>query len=368
MISQNSQISTAAAESLPQAPASKAFFRLSPIARKRLSVFRKEKRGWRAFLIFCTLFAMSLSAELIANDKPFYISNQGKHYFPIFSQYSDAEFGGFLPSEADYTDPFLQKSIRENGGWILWPPVRYSYDTIRYDLKIPPPTAPTLSNPFGTDDLGRDVFARLLYGFRLSVLFGFAFAAITSVIGIAVGAIQGYYGGKVDLLGQRFMEIWSGIPKLYLLIIMSSFMTLGFWSLLGLMILFGWMRLVGVVRAEFLKVRQLDYVQAARALGVRDREIIFRHILPNAMVAATAFLPFILAGSIGTLTSLDFLGFGMPPGSPSLGELLAAGKSNLHAPWLGFSAFTIVAGMLTLLVMIGEGVRNAMDPRHIQNI
>ncbi|WP_300668594.1 ABC transporter permease [Desulfoluna sp.] len=339
--------------------------KLSSLTRKRLTVFKRDRRAFFSLVVFGLLFAMSLGAELIANDKPFYVHYQGKHYFPLFAAYSEQVFGGFLPTEACYSDPYLKEKI-EKQGWILWPPIRYSYDTIRYDLPSPPPTAPTLTNPLGTDDLGRDVFARSLYGFRLSVLFGFAFTLITSVLGITAGAIQGYYGGKVDLWGQRLMEIWSGIPMLYLLIIMNSFMTPGFWWLLALMVLFGWMRLVGVVRAEFLRGRQLDYVQAARALGVKDREIITRHILPNAMVAAMTFLPFILSGSIGILTSLDFLGFGMPPGSPSLGELLAAGKSNLHAPWLGLSAFAIVASMLTLLVLIGEGVRNAMDPKHIQ--
>ncbi|VVS94569.1 abc transporter type 1 transmembrane domain meti-like [Desulfoluna spongiiphila] len=339
--------------------------KLSPLTRKRLSVFRRDRRAFISLVVFGVLFAMSLAAEIIANDTPLYVHYKGKHYFPLVVNYSDREFGGFLPSEACYSDPYLIHTIEEDG-WILWPPVRYSYDTIRYDLPVPPPTAPSLANPLGTDDLGRDVFARILYGFRLSVLFGFAFTFVTSALGIAAGAVQGYYGGRVDLWGQRLMEVWSGIPMLYLLIIMNSFMTPGFWWLLALMVLFGWMRLVGVVRAEFLRGRQLDYVQAARALGVKDREIITRHILPNAMVAAMTFLPFILSGSIGILTSLDFLGFGMPPGSPSLGELLAAGKSNLHAPWLGLSAFAIVASMLTLLVLTGEGVRNAMDPKHIQ--
>lgn len=309
---------------------------------------------------------MSLCAEIIANDKPLIMSYSGKLYFPVLFTYTESEFGGFFDTEADYRDPFMLESIEENG-WAVWTPVRYSYDTINYDTDTPPPTPPSLSNPLGLDDQGRDVFARLLYGFRLSVLFGFMLTIVTSVIGVLVGALQGYYGGRVDLWGQRFMEVWSGIPMLYLLILASSMIRPGFWWLLLLMSVFGWMSLVGVVRAEFLKGRELEYVQAARVLGVRDSVIMFRHILPNALVAAMTFLPFILSGSIGVLTSLDFLGFGMPPGSPSIGELLAAGKSNLHAPWLGISAFVTVSLMLSLLVFIGEGMRDALDPRYTGN-
>lgn len=309
---------------------------------------------------------MSLCAEIIANDKPLIMSYSGKLYFPVLFTYTESEFGGFFDTEADYRDPFMLESIEENG-WAVWTPVRYSYDTINYDTDTPPPTPPSLSNPLGLDDQGRDVFARLLYGFRLSVLFGFMLTLVTSVIGVLVGALQGYYGGRVDLWGQRFMEVWSGIPMLYLLILASSMIRPGFWWLLLLMSVFGWMSLVGVVRAEFLKGRELEYVQAARVLGVRDSVIMFRHILPNALVAAMTFLPFILSGSIGVLTSLDFLGFGMPPGSPSIGELLAAGKSNLHAPWLGISAFVTVSLMLSLLVFIGEGMRDALDPRYTGN-
>jgi microcin C transport system permease protein len=316
--------------------------------------------------MFSFLFLMSLCAEIIANDKPLIMSYSGKLYFPVLFTYTESEFGGFFDTEADYRDPFMLESIEENG-WAVWTPVRYSYDTINYDTDTPPPTPPSLSNPLGLDDQGRDVFARLLYGFRLSVLFGFMLTLVTSVIGVLVGALQGYYGGRVDLWGQRFMEVWSGIPMLYLLILASSMIRPGFWWLLLLMSVFGWMSLVGVVRAEFLKGRELEYVQAARVLGVRDSVIMFRHILPNALVAAMTFLPFILSGSIGVLTSLDFLGFGMPPGSPSIGELLAAGKSNLHAPWLGISAFVTVSLMLSLLVFIGEGMRDALDPRYTGN-
>ncbi|WP_265821353.1 ABC transporter permease [Geovibrio ferrireducens] len=340
--------------------------RISPLTERRLRRFCYNRRAWYSLIMFSFLFLMSLCAEIIANDKPLIMSYNGKLYFPVLFTYTESEFGGFFDTEADYRDPFMLESIEENG-WAVWTPVRYSYDTINYDTDTPPPTPPSLSNPLGLDDQGRDVFARLLYGFRLSVLFGFMLTLVTSVIGVLVGALQGYYGGRVDLWGQRFMEVWSGIPMLYLLILASSMIRPGFWWLLLLMSVFGWMSLVGVVRAEFLKGRELEYVQAARVLGVRDSVIMFRHILPNALVAAMTFLPFILSGSIGVLTSLDFLGFGMPPGSPSIGELLAAGKSNLHAPWLGISAFVTVSLMLSLLVFIGEGMRDALDPRYTGN-
>ncbi|MGE4497064.1 MAG: ABC transporter permease [Deferribacterales bacterium] len=340
--------------------------RISPLTERRLRRFRGNRRAWYSLIMFSFLFLMSLCAEIIANDKPLVMSYSGKLYFPVLFTYTESEFGGFFDTEADYRDPFMLESIEENG-WAVWTPVRYSYDTINYDTDTPPPTPPSLANPLGLDDQGRDVFARLLYGFRLSVLFGFMLTLVTSVIGVLVGALQGYYGGRVDLWGQRFMEVWSGIPMLYLLILASSMIRPGFWWLLLLMSVFGWMSLVGVVRAEFLKGRELEYVQAARVLGVRDSVIMFRHILPNALVAAMTFLPFILSGSIGVLTSLDFLGFGMPPGSPSIGELLAAGKSNLHAPWLGISAFVTVSLMLSLLVFIGEGMRDALDPRYTGN-
>ena len=339
-------------------------FRLSPVNTRRIKIFKKNKRAFYSLIIFTIIFILSLFAEFIANDKPVFIYHKNKAYFPVFQTYSEAAFGGFFESEASYTDPYLKEKI-EKDGFMIWPLIKYSYNTIRYDLKTSPPTPPTIENPLGTDDMGRDVLARVLYGFRLSVTFGFVLTIITSIIGITAGAAQGYYGGIIDLAGQRFMEIWSGIPMLYLLIIMNSFVKLGFWWLLFLMVIFGWMKLVGVVRAEFLKGRELEYVMAARALGVKNRIIIRKHILPNAMVAAMTFLPFILSGSIGVLTTLDFLGFGMPAGSPSLGELLAAGKANIHSPWLGISAFIVVAGMLSLLVFVGEGIRDALDPRHV---
>jgi len=286
----------------------------------------------------------------------------GRWYFPVLVSYPETAFGGVLPTAAVYRDPEVRRLI-EAKGWMAWPPIRYSYDTINYSLTVPAPAPPSRENWLGTDDQGRDLLARLIYGFRISVLFGLTLTILSSIVGIAAGAVQGYWGGWVDLLFQRGIEIWSGLPVLYLLIILASLVEPTFWWLLGLMLLFSWLALVGVVRAEFLRARNFDYVRAARALGVRPAIIMFRHVLPNAMVATLTFLPFILNGSITTLTSLDFLGFGMPPGSPSLGEILAQGKANLQAPWIGITGFVILAVMLSLLVFIGEAVRNAFDPR-----
>ena len=282
----------------------------------------------------------------------------------LFRSYPEAAFGGEFETEADYRDPFV-KNLIETQGWMLWPPIRFSYDTINYDLEVPSPAPPSQENWLGTDDQGRDVVARLIYGFRISVLFGLTLTLFSSVVGITAGAVQGYFGGLTDLLFQRFIEIWAGLPILYLLIILASVTEPNFWWLLGLMLLFSWMALEGVVRAEFLRARNFEYVRAARALGVSTPVIMFRHLLPNAMVATLTFLPFILSGSITTLTSLDFLGFGLPPGSPSLGEMLAQGKTNLQAPWLGMTAFATLAVMLSLLVFIGEAVRDAFDPRKV---
>ncbi|WP_092024165.1 ABC transporter permease [Marinobacter zhejiangensis] len=335
---------------------------LSPIQQRRLSNFRNNRRGYWSLWLFLALFVLSLAAELIANDKPLALSYKGDWYFPLLEHIPEETFGGFLPTEADYRDPFIKDEITANG-WILWPPIRFSYDTINYDLDVPSPAPPSGENWLGTDDQGRDVAARVIYGFRISVLFGLILTILSSLVGVAVGALQGYYGGKVDLLGQRFIEVWSGLPALYLLIILSSIVEPNFWWLLGIMLLFSWMGLVDVVRAEFLRARNFEYVRAARALGLGNRKIMFRHILPNAMVATLTFMPFILTGAITGLTSLDFLGFGLPSGSPSLGELIAQGKSNLHAPWLGISAFVSLALMLTLLVFVGEAVRDAFDPR-----
>lgn len=335
---------------------------LTPIQRRRLKNFRNNRRGFWSLWIFLALFGLSLLAEVIANDAPLVVSYKGDFYFPVVEAVPEETFGGFLPSEANYRDAFIADEINANG-WIIWPPIRFSYDTINYDLDEPSPAPPTAENWLGTDDQGRDVAARVIYGFRISVLFGLTLTFASCIVGVMVGAIQGFYGGKVDLLGQRFIEVWSGLPVLYLLIILSSIVQPNFWWLLGIMLLFSWMGLVDVVRAEFLRARNFEYVRAARALGLGNRKIMFRHILPNAMVATLTFLPFILTGAITGLTSLDFLGFGLPSGSPSLGELIAQGKANLHAPWLGISAFVSLSVMLTLLVFVGEAVRDAFDPR-----
>jgi microcin C transport system permease protein len=336
--------------------------RLTPLGIRRIENFKANRRGYWSLIVFLLLFGVSLCAEFIANDRPLVVRYDGKWFFPVFVAYPETTFGGDFPTEADYRDPYIRELI-EAKGWMLWPPIPYSYDTIIHDLPGPAPSPPTWQNWLGTDDQARDVVARVIYGFRISVLFGLALTVASSVIGIFAGAIQGYFGGWTDLLFQRFIEIWSGLPVLYLLIILASMFTPSFWLLLGIMLLFSWMSLVGVVRAEFLKVRNFEFVRAAQALGVSNIVIMFRHILPNAMVSALTFLPFILNGSITTLTSLDFLGFGLPPGSPSLGELLAQGKNNLQAPWLGITGFVVLATMLSLLVFIGEAVRDAFDPR-----
>lgn len=336
--------------------------RLSPVNRRRWQQFRRNRRGWYSLWLFTALFVLSLLAEVIANDQPLFVWYDGAAYFPVVADYPETAFGGFLPTPANYRDPAVREMI-EARGWILWPPIPYSYDTINYDLPVPAPAPPSAENWLGTDDQGRDVAARLIYGFRVSVLFGLLLTLGSSVIGVAAGAVQGYFGGWTDLLGQRAIEIWSGLPALYVIIILSSFVQPGFWWLLLILLLFSWTQLVGVVRAEFLRVRNFDYVKAARALGVPDGVIIARHVLPNAMVATITFVPFVMTGAITALTSLDFLGFGMPPGAPSLGELLAQGKANLQAPWLGITAFVALALMLSLLVFIGEAARDAFDPR-----
>jgi microcin C transport system permease protein len=335
---------------------------VTPLTRRRLDRFRANQRGFWALWIFLALFGLSLVAELIANEKPLLVRYEGQFYFPVFVEYPETVFGGDLPSEADYRDPYVAKNIAEKG-WMAWPPIPFSYRTINFDLGVPAPAPPSSANWLGTDDQGRDVTARLIYGFRISVLFGLILTVLSSAIGIAAGAVQGYFGGLTDLFFQRFIEIWSNLPVLYLLIILSAIVQPNFWWLLGLMLLFSWMTLVDLVRAEFLRARNFDYVRAARALGTSNIVIMWRHVLPNAMVSTLTFLPFILNGAITTLTSLDFLGFGLPPGSPSLGELLAQGKNNLQAPWLGITAFMTLAVMLSLLIFIGEAVRDAFDPR-----
>jgi microcin C transport system permease protein len=337
---------------------------LSPLTRRRLANFRANRRGFWSLWIFLMLFVLSLFAEAIANDRPLLVSYDGHYFFPTFHDYTETDLGGDLPIDADYRDAAVAKRI-EAHGWIVWPPIQYDYRTINFHLPSPAPSPPSAVNWLGTDDQGRDVLARLIYGFRISVLFGLVLTVASSIVGVAAGAIQGYYGGLTDLFFQRFLEIWSGLPVLYLLIILSSIIQPDFWWLLGIMLLFSWMSLVDLVRAEFLRARNFDYVRAAKALGVTNPVIIWRHVLPNAMVATLTFLPFILNGSITTLTSLDFLGFGLPPGSPSLGELLSEGKGNLQAPWLGLTAFFTLAIMLSLLIFIGEAVRDAFDPRKI---
>jgi microcin C transport system permease protein len=337
---------------------------MNPMNRRRLAAFRASKRGMISLAIFGLLFFLSLFAELLANNKPILIRYDGGFYSPLVRDYPETTFGGDFPTNTVYSDPEVQKLIEEKG-WILWPPIPYSYDTVLKGEGRTTLQPPSRQHWLGTDDSGRDVMARLIYGFRISVLFGLALTVASTVIGIAAGAVQGYFGGVVDLLMQRFLEIWSSMPTLYLLIILASFIQPGFWVLLGIMLLFSWMALVGLVRAEFLRGRNFDYVRAARALGMMDARIMYRHILPNAMTASLTFLPFILAGSVTTLTSLDFLGFGLPVGSPSLGELLLQGKNNLTAPWLAFTGFFVIALMLSLLVFIGEAVRDAFNPRKV---
>jgi microcin C transport system permease protein len=361
-------------------------FALSPINRRRWQNFKANRRGYWSLWIFLVLFIASLFAEFIANDRPYYISFEGKSYFPALVNYPETAFGGDFETTADYRDPYLQKLIADKGGYMLWPPIRFSYDTHNLDLPTPAPSKPTWLlteaecksivekkqltgcrdleyNWLGTDDQGRDVVARMIYGFRVSVLFGLLLTVISSIIGVAAGAVQGYFGGWTDLLFQRFIEIWTSIPELYLLLIISSILVPGFFILLGILLLFSWVSLVPLVRAEFLRGRNFEYIQAARALGVSNAVIMFRHLLPNAMVATMTMLPFIMSGAVMELTALDFLGFGLPPGSPSLGEMLSQGKANLQAPWLGLTGFFTVAIMLSLLIFIGEAVRDAFDPR-----
>jgi microcin C transport system permease protein len=361
-------------------------FTLTPINLRRWQNFKANQRGYWALWIFVVLFIGSLGAEFIANDKPFFVSFDGKFFFPAMIDYPETAFGGDFETATDYRDPYLQKLIAEKGGFMLWPPIRYSYNTHNLDLPTPAPSPPTWLlteaqckdvverkhlngcsdleyNWLGTDDQGRDVVARMIYGFRISVLFGLILTVISSIVGVAAGAVQGYFGGWTDLLFQRFIEIWTSIPELYLLLIISSVLVPGFFILLGILLLFSWVSLVGLVRAEFLRGRNFEYIQAARALGVSNPVIMFRHLLPNAMVATMTMLPFILSGSVMELTALDFLGFGLPPGSPSLGEMLQQGKSNIQAPWLGLAGFFTVAIMMSLLIFIGEAARDAFDPR-----
>ena len=340
-------------------------FRITPLNRRRIENLKANKRGYWSIWIFIFIFVLSLFAELIANDKPLLIYFEGAFYSPVINMYPETAFGGDFETEADYSDPYLIELI-EKSGWMIKPIIPYSFDTHVTNLPGPAPFEPTAQNWLGTDDQARDVLARMIYGFRISVLFGLVLTVLSSIVGIGVGAVQGYFGGLTDLIGQRLIEIWNGMPVLFMLIILASVVQPSFWWLLGLMLLFSWTALVSVVRAEFLRARNFEYVKAARALGVTNGVIMYRHVLPNAMVATLTFLPFITSGSVVTLTSLDFLGFGLPPGSPSLGELLKQGKDNLQAPWLGITAFVVIAAMLSLLVFIGEAVRDAFDPRKMQ--
>ncbi len=367
-------------------------FKLSPVNRRRLARFKAHKLGYRSFIIFMSLFVFSLFAEFFANDRPLIASYKGETLFPVLVDYPEEKFGGFL-AVTDYRTPDIQNEINANG-WMLWPPIRYSYDTINKDYPgrvgtggiclgypAPPPWASSMklcdappdqleryhalgnTNWLGLDNQGRDVLARVIYGFRVSVLFGLILTIVASAIGVLAGAVQGYFGGKVDLFFQRILEIWNSIPELFVLLILSSMFVPGFWTLLGILLIFSWTSLVGVVRAEFLRGRNLEYVRAARALGLSDWQIMFKHLLPNAMVATLTFLPFKLSGGIAALTALDFLGLGMPPGSASLGELLLQGKKHLEAPWLGISGFIAVSIILSLAIFMGEAVRDALDPR-----
>ncbi len=334
------------------------------LIQKRIVVFRRNRRARISLIVLLCLFGVSLLGELIANDKPILVLYQGRLLIPIAKTYTEKDtFGGVLESEADYSDPWIQEKIQSNG-WMVMPLLTYHHQTVDFTAARAP-AAPNIAHPLGTDDQGRDVLVRILYGFRLSLCFALILVSISSVIGVTLGALQGYYGGLFDLLFQRFIELWHSVPLLFLLIILSSIMVPDFWSILILMLLFSWMALVDVVRAEFLRARNFDYVRAAKALGVGEFTIIFRHVLPNALVSVFTFVPFLITGAITTLASLDFLGFGLPSGAPSLGELLQQGKNNPQSPWLGLSGFGILALLLSLLIFIGEGVRDAFNPRKI---
>ena len=338
-------------------------FRIGPLTKRRWSNFKANKRGYRSLQIFVVLFCTTLFAELIANDKPLVLQHNGALYFPVFSVYTEAQLGGVFETEADYLDSYVQSLVEDADGWMLWPPIRYRHDTLDYALQMPAPAPPSSRHLLGTDNYGKDVLANLIYGVRLSFLFGLCLTLLSSIIGITIGAVQGYFGGMVDLVGQRLTEIWAGLPMLFVLIILASVVESNVYWLLAILVAFSWMSLVGVVRAEFLRARNLPFVMAAKALGASNFTVMVRHILPNAMVATITFIPFILTGSITLLTSLDFLGFGLSADSPSLGRLLAQGRTNVHAPWLGLTTVFTLAFMLTLLIFTGEAVRDAFDPR-----
>jgi microcin C transport system permease protein len=336
--------------------------RVRPITMRRWQAFKANRRGYLSSIIFSILFVVTLFAEFIANDRPILVYYDGGLYMPVLKDYPETTFGGSFMTNANYKDPYVQQKIAEKG-WAIWPPVPFDYNTAVGRLPGPAPTAPDGVNWLGTDDNARDVMARVIYGFRISVLFGLILTIVSTLIGVIAGAVQGFYGGWTDLFFQRFLEVWGGLPFLYVLLIMSSVIVPGFWTLLGIMLLVSWTWPVGVVRAEFLRARNFEYVRSAKAMGMSDWRIMTKHILPNALVATLTFLPFTLSGSVTTLTALDFLGLGLPPGSPSLGELLQQGKENLQAPWLGITGFVVIGGMLVLLIFIGEAIRDAFDPR-----
>jgi len=334
---------------------------VNPVWRRRKERFRRNRRAVWSLRLLVVLMTISLAADLVATDRPLLVFYQGKAYVPVLYSYPETTFGEVLPTPTDFHDPWIQNHIAAQG-WILWPPIPFGPRTVDFGLHESAPAPPSWRHWLGTDDVGRDVAARVLHGMRISLLFAGVVAVGSALVGVLVGAVQGYFGGAVDLMGQRLVEIWSGIPGLFVLILLTSVVEPGFWWLLAVTLMFSWISLVDPVRAEFLRGRNLDYVRAAQALGVPHGRIMLRHILPNAMVAALTFLPFVASGAITTLTSLDFLGFGLPPGSPSLGELLAQGKNNLQAPWLGLTAFAALSLVLCLLVFLGEGVRDAFDP------
>ncbi|MBP3346684.1 MAG: ABC transporter permease [Alphaproteobacteria bacterium] len=336
--------------------------KMSPVSLRRIEAFQRNRRAVLSFKIFLVVFVLSLFSELICNDKPLILKYNNQLYFPVLNSYTDADFGGDFPTPADYKDKYLLENI-EKDGWIVWPVLPFSFNTVDYELDVPTPAAPSRQHWLGTDDEGRDIVARILYGIRLSVVFAFLLTLISSAIGIAAGAVQGYFGGKTDLFMQRILEIWEALPQLFVLIIVASIFTPTFFSLLFILIFFSWMSLTGVVRAEFLRARNLEFVLAAKALGVSNWRIIYRHILPNAIIATITFVPFIMSGAIVSLTALDFLGFGLPYDYPSLGDLVRQGKDNLQAPWIGISIFIVLSSLLTLLIFIGEGVRDAFDAR-----
>lgn len=336
---------------------------MSPVMQQRLARFKQNRLGFICLIVFAVIFVLAIFSELIANDKPLVVKYQQSYYFPVIQSYPETTFGGIFETETDYKDPAVQQLI-DRDGWALWPVIPFSYQTPNLELAVPVPSPPSQQNWLGTDDQGRDVLARILYGLRVSLLFGFALTLCAAFIGILIGALQGYYGGWVDLIGQRVLEVWGGLPMLFMVMILVSMFTPSVYWLFVIMLLFGWTALVGLVRAEFLRARNFDYVRAARALGVADRTIIFRHILPNAISSSLSQLPFMLTANITALTALDFLGYGLPPDAASLGELLLQGKNNLNAPWLALSGFFTLALVLSLLIYVGEATRDAFDPRH----